>query len=101
VDAIDVKDVAALHIAAMLDPDTKNARLQTWGISTNWNDMLAILRKLRPGKEFLPDFPDHDYVEVTTDQSESIALLKKWANQDGWTSLEDTIADTISDPYFK
>ena len=92
--------MAALHIAAMLDPDTKNARLHTWGISTNWNDMLIILRKLRPERDFLPDFPEHEYVEATTDQSESVALLKKWANQDGWTSLEDTIADTISASYY-
>ncbi|RDW59962.1 hypothetical protein BP6252_13049 [Coleophoma cylindrospora] len=39
---IDVKDVALLHVAAVLDPGLKNARLQAWAESYGWYDVLAI-----------------------------------------------------------
>ena len=98
---IDVKDVALLHVAAVLDPEVKNARLQTWAHNSNWNDLLAILRQLRPQKKFLEDWPETQYLTQSTDESESIALLKKWANQDGWKPLQTTVAETIENPYFQ
>ncbi|KAF4957607.1 hypothetical protein FSARC_11246 [Fusarium sarcochroum] len=98
---VDIEDIATLHVAATLDPEVKNARLQTWGHSTNWNEFLAILRKLRPEKEFMADYPDPYYLTISTDQSESVALLKKWAGQDGWKSLEDSISEGIESPYFQ
>ena len=98
---MDVQDVAILHVAAMLDPDLKNARLQTWGHSTNWNEFLAILRKLCPEKEFIADYPDPYYLTISTDQSESVELVKKWAGQEGWKSLNDSIAEQINSAYFQ
>ncbi|KAL3450422.1 hypothetical protein BJX65DRAFT_305259 [Aspergillus insuetus] len=74
----DVKDVALLHVAATLDPDVKNARLQAWGHSSNWNEILAILCKLRPQKKFVDDYPDPHHLRVSIDQTESVALLNKW-----------------------
>ncbi|KPM41009.1 hypothetical protein AK830_g5538 [Neonectria ditissima] len=98
---VDVKDVALLHVVAILDPEVKNARLQTWGHSSNWNEFLAVLRKLRPQKEFIADYPDPDYLTILADQSDSVALLKKWAGQDGWKPLKDSISDSIENPYFQ
>ncbi|KAJ9621827.1 hypothetical protein H2204_011743 [Knufia peltigerae] len=95
----DVKDVALVHVAAVLDPEVKNARLQTWGRSTHWNDVLGILRKLSPGKLFIDDYPDPYHLKVSVDQSESLALLKKWADKNDWTSLEDSISENINNPY--
>ena len=74
----DVKDIALIHVAAVLDPEVKNARLFSWGHSAHWNDMLAILRELRPQKSFVDDYPDPYHLKVSIDQSESLALLKKW-----------------------
>ncbi len=90
-----MKDVAALHIAAILDPDVKNARLQAWGVNCNWNDVLAIMRKLYPSKKFIDDFPTNVQVSFTTDFSQPLALLKKWEHQDGWKTLEETVADNM------
>ncbi|KAH7137619.1 hypothetical protein EDB81DRAFT_900988, partial [Dactylonectria macrodidyma] len=98
---VDVKDIAMLHVAAILDPEVKNARLQAWGHNHHWNDLLAILRKLRPQKEFIADYPDRFLLTISTDFSDSIALLKKWAGQDGWRSLEGSIAEGIDSSYFK
>ncbi|KAL2849806.1 NAD(P)-binding protein [Aspergillus pseudodeflectus] len=100
----DVKDVALLHVAAALDPEVKNARLQAWGHSANWNEILAILRKLRPQKKFVDDYPDPHHLRVSIDQTESVALLNKWRHRPGkggWTSLEDSIFENIMNPYLE
>ncbi|RYP01730.1 hypothetical protein DL764_006104 [Monosporascus ibericus] len=98
---IDVKDVALLHVACMLDPDAKNLRLQAWGHPANWHDILSILRKLRPQRQFIPDYPNPQYLTISADQSDSLALLKKWAGQHGWKPLESGIADSIENTWFE
>ncbi|KAK3313647.1 putative aldehyde reductase 2 [Apodospora peruviana] len=100
----DVKDVALIHVAAVLDPEVKNARIQSWGHGAHWNDILAILRKLCPHKKFVDDYPDPQYLKVSLDQTEVIELLKKWSdkpNRNGWTSLEDSIFENITNPYLE
>ncbi|KAK0716091.1 putative aldehyde reductase 2 [Lasiosphaeris hirsuta] len=79
----DVKDVALIHVAAVLDPEVKNARLQSWGHSAHWNEILSILRRLRPQKEFVDDYSDPHHLKVSVDQTESVALLKKWSDKPG------------------
>lgn len=92
---IDVKDVALLHVAAVLDPEVKNARLQAWAEYCDWNDVLAIVRRLYPQRTFVNDIPTPIALSMTTDLSQPLALLKKWGNQDGWKSLEETVADNM------
>jgi len=90
-----VKDVAALHVAAVLDPDVKNARLQAWAQYCNWNDVLAVMRKLYPQRHFIDDLPNQTKLSVSTDFSQPLGLLKKWEHQNGWRSLEETVADNM------
>ncbi|KAK3353822.1 putative aldehyde reductase 2, partial [Lasiosphaeria hispida] len=100
----DVKDVALIHVAAVLDPEVKNARLQSWGHSAHWNEILSILRKLRPQKKFVDDYPNPHHLKVSLDQTESVALLKKWSDKpdkNGWTSLEDSVFENITNPYLE
>jgi hypothetical protein len=97
----DVEDIAILHVAVILDPEIKNARLHTWGNLIHWNEFLAILRNLRPQKEFIPDYPDPKYLLLSTDQSLSLALLKKWAGQDGWKPMKDSIAENVESENFQ
>ena len=92
---IDVKDVALLHVAAALDSEVDNARLQAWADYCNWNDVLAIMRKLYPQRTFPDDLPPSIAMSMTSDFSQPLALLKKWGHQDGWTSLEDSVADNM------
>lgn len=100
----DVKDVALIHVAAVLDLEINNARLQSWGHSAHWNEILAILRRLRPEKKFVDDYPNPYHLKVVLDQTGSVALLKKWSNipdRKGWTSLEDSIFENITNPYLE
>jgi hypothetical protein len=89
-----------LHVAALLDPETDQARLQVWGHSSNWNEFLRVLRQLRPDRKFLNDWPATRYLDITTDQSKPLHLLKTWSDQDDWTPLSTSIAETVESPYF-
>ncbi|KAH8903574.1 NAD(P)-binding protein [Coniochaeta sp. PMI_546] len=92
---IDVKDVALLHVAAVLDPDVKNARLQAWAEPFNWNDVLVIMRRLYPDHKFVDDLPGMSELSLTTDFTQQLSLLKKWGGQDGWRTLEQTVEDNL------
>lgn len=92
---MDVKDVAVLHVAAALDPDVNHARLQAWGHRCNGNDILAIMRKHYPQHEFVDDLANQTVLTFSADFSEPLALLKKWANQDGWRPLEQTVVENV------
>lgn len=92
---IDVKDVALLHVAAILDPKINNERLQAWAENCNWNDILAIMRRLYPQRHFIDDLPGQQRLSISTDLTLSLHLLKKWGNQAGWRTLEQTIKDNV------
>ncbi|KAF4968100.1 hypothetical protein FSARC_4461 [Fusarium sarcochroum] len=72
----------------------------TWGHVSKWNEFLAALRQIRQQKEFINEFPDSSYLTIYTDQSDALALLKKWGNQEGWASLGRSISDGVETPYF-
>jgi hypothetical protein len=92
---IDVKDVGLLHVAAILDPDVQNRRLQAWADGCNWNDMLAIMRRLRPEHQFIDDLPGLSLPTLSSDFTLQLALLKKWGGQDGWRTLQQTVEDNV------
>lgn len=94
-----MKDLAAIHVAAVLDPAIKNARLQSWGHAVHWNDVLAVLRECCPQEEFIDNYPNPYHLKVSVDQSEALALLGKWAGKDEWTALEESIAANVTNPY--
>ena len=53
-----VDDSARLHVSALLDPQVENERILAFAYPYNWNDILAILRKLYPDRTFPNDIPD-------------------------------------------
>lgn len=38
---VDVKDMALLHVASVLDPNVRGSRLQSWEFTAGWNDLGA------------------------------------------------------------
>lgn len=80
-------------MAAILDPAVNKQRFHAWGSYFNWNDVLTILRKLYPQRKFVDDLPNLGKLDITTDTTAGLGLMKKWANQDEWRSLESTVAD--------
>ncbi|KAL7926426.1 hypothetical protein ACQKWADRAFT_318342 [Trichoderma austrokoningii] len=92
---VNVKDVAVLHVASILDKDAKEERIQAWAGPFSWNDVLAVFRRLYPGQKFVDDLPESPMITTTADDSVPLRLLKKWAQQDGWKNLEDTIRENL------
>jgi hypothetical protein len=93
--AVDVKDVALLHLAAALDPDVSSERIQAWGRHQTWNEALALLRKLFPNHKFVDDFANPPSYSVTSDLTLPLALLKKWGGQSDWRPIEETYLDNM------
>lgn len=96
--SVDVRDIAVLHVAAALDPSVQNARLYGWDKPFNWNDMLAIFRKLQPDKTFVDDLESHDKLLGTVDASVEKGLVEKWGGRRGWISLEEGVRDALQGP---
>ncbi|KAK0613194.1 hypothetical protein B0T14DRAFT_498746 [Immersiella caudata] len=93
--AVDVRDVALLHVAAALDGEVEGRRIYAWGRPVTWNVVLGVLRKFFPKKQFVePRDPSIGY-HLTADLSFELGLLKKWGGQDDWKPLEETIWDNL------
>ncbi|KAL8724254.1 MAG: hypothetical protein Q9181_006908 [Wetmoreana brouardii] len=91
---VDVQDTARLHVAALIDPDVENQRILAFAHPFNFNDILRILRKLYPSKEFPGDIEGlgHDLSKI--DNRPGVELLKKFGRP-GWVSLEETVKDNV------
>ncbi|KAJ9615281.1 hypothetical protein H2200_001356 [Cladophialophora chaetospira] len=91
---VNVQDTGRVHVGALIFPDVNGERLYDFAYPFNWNDILAIYRKLYPNEEFLDDIPDlgKDLSKVTNGRAEE--LVKRFGRP-GWTNLEDTVRDAV------
>lgn len=87
---VNVADTARLHVAGLLDPECNGKRIFAFAAPFNFNEILAVLRKQNPGKEFIADAPGlgHDICVVPNEEAEG--LLRKWF-QKGFSGLEETV----------
>lgn len=92
---INVKDTARLHVAALLDPGVENERILAFAYPYNWNDILAVLRKIYPDKEFLPDFEEDSRDLGRLDNTRGAELLRAFGRP-GYTGLEESIRENTA-----
>lgn len=93
---INVGDDAKLHVAALIDPACNGQRIFAFAEPFNWNDVLAIFRKLEPSKEFLEDRDlGRSLTEVPNEAAEE--LLRKHYGH-GWTGLEESVRQNLEPP---
>lgn len=75
----------------------KDERIFAFASSFNWNDIIGILRKLRPGNKLIPNPPANDGRDlsdiVLAPRAEQ--LLRDLFGQNSWIGLEESIADGI------
>ncbi|KAJ5431746.1 NAD-dependent epimerase/dehydratase [Penicillium cf. griseofulvum] len=93
----DVIDIARLHTAALLDPNTVSRRLFGFAAPVNLTDMISVIRKLRPDNPLIPDTPideGRDLSEIIP-AKEAEQLLREFYGREGWTSLEESLAQGI------
>jgi nucleoside-diphosphate-sugar epimerase len=91
---VNVRDCAKLHIAALLDPEQSERRLFACAAPYSWNDILCILRKLRPHASMRKDYDQFGRDESVLPNDAAEQLLKKWYGH-GWTGLEETVRQNI------
>jgi hypothetical protein len=91
---VDVVDTARLHVAALLSKDVVNERLFAYAEPWNWNDILDILRKMFPEKQFAADMDlGRDRCKVANQRAEE--LLRTEFGQPGWVSLEESVRRNV------
>ncbi|KAL9613932.1 MAG: hypothetical protein Q9167_001546 [Letrouitia subvulpina] len=92
---INAKDVARLHIAALLLPGVEGERLLGYATPFSQTEILEILRRIEPEKKFQndPEGEGRDLSEV--DNSRSEELVKKLKDGEGWTDLETTVRENV------
>ena len=92
---INVKDVAQLHIAALILPGVEGERLLGYAKPFSQTEIVEILRKVEPAKQF-KDGPEGEGKDVSeVDNARSEELVRKLKNGDGWTSLEETVRQNV------
>ncbi|KAJ5124999.1 uncharacterized protein N7515_008824 [Penicillium bovifimosum] len=91
---VDVGDIARLHAAALLDPNTVSRRLFGFAAPVNLTDIISTVRKLRPESTSIPEPPVDEGrdLSVVLPAKEAERLLKEFCGRDGWTSMEESIA---------
>ncbi|KAL7946727.1 hypothetical protein V8C42DRAFT_364041 [Trichoderma barbatum] len=88
-----VRDVAALHVAAALDPEIKGERFFAWAKPLTINVVLEMLRGMYPDHSFVDDVPDKIMSPITKDDTYALSVLKKWTGREDWISLEETVRE--------
>ncbi|KAI2614880.1 aldehyde reductase [Hypoxylon sp. NC1633] len=93
---VDVRDDAAIHVAALIYPDVKGERLFAFAYPFNWNDIIRSLKDLFPGREFAKEIPNlgTDKSKIANERAEEV--LKRLTGH-GWTSFQDSIGDATKD----
>lgn len=92
---VDVRDVARLHVAALLHPDYTGERIFAYADRFNWNDILGCLRQIRSEKSYAKDgVLGRDRTEVEIQRS--LDLLSEVYGQQDWTNLQDCVKATVN-----
>ncbi|OAX81997.1 hypothetical protein ACJ72_03657 [Emergomyces africanus] len=93
---VNVRDNALVHVAALIYADVRGERLFAFAQPYNWNDILAVMRKLYPDREFIDDLPDlgRDLSKVSSQGAED--LLRRISGR-AWIDFEQTIKEATDD----
>jgi hypothetical protein len=66
-------------------------------LAYTWNKVLAILRKLYPSRKFADEIPGAESSNMGVSTERGVQLLKEGFGRQGWTSLEETVAENVRD----
>lgn len=92
---INSKDLARLFASALLLPGVEGERLLGFAGPFSRTEILAILRKIEPRKQFAEDPEGEGKVLSEVDNKRSEELISKLKGGKGWTSLEETVKENV------
>jgi hypothetical protein len=93
---INVQDTGRLHVAAAVFDHIKDRRIFGFAGRFNWDEILDILRKAAPNKEFPANFSSGSDANEIKPRAEAEQLLRD-LGRPVWVSLEETVLDNVSD----
>lgn len=73
----------------------QNERILAFAYPFNWNDILAVLRKIYPDREFPKDIENEPRDLSRLDNSRGATLLKAFGRS-GFTGLEETVRENTA-----
>ncbi|KAJ6483964.1 hypothetical protein C8R45DRAFT_999818 [Mycena sanguinolenta] len=94
--AVDVRDVASIHLAALLSPSTEGKRIWAAAHRFEINDILAIWREAFPERKFVEDFKFPPQPKITLELAPSEKLLKAFEGR-SWLSLKESVVANVQD----
>ncbi|KKY15405.1 putative aldehyde reductase [Diplodia seriata] len=94
---INIKDMARLHVAALLHPEVKNERIFGFAGTYTMNEFLAFYRKHYPDREFPADIPGVECDLAEIEPAKRAEELLKEMGRPGYETLEDTVLDNVID----
>jgi hypothetical protein len=93
---VDVRDVAAIQVAAMLDETEDRRRLFASAHKFTLNQVLAIWREAFPDRKILDDFSFEKQPDIDIEDDESTALIEAFMGR-GWMSLKESVVANVQD----
>lgn len=95
--SVDVRDVARLHVTALINPTVKSERLFAYVSPFNWSTVLDIFRRIYPDKVFPEDIANEAKdLSVISSRERSVELLKTSGSNE-FISLEESLKATVRD----
>ncbi|ORY90635.1 Nadph-dependent carbonyl reductase from Sporobolomyces Salmonicolor [Leucosporidium creatinivorum] len=90
---VNAEDVALVHLGALTLPSVVSQRVWSVAEPYNWDQVLAIFRKLHPSRTFVEDFQDgHDLSQI--DRSKATEVLRQ-LGREGWRGLSETLEAAV------
>jgi hypothetical protein len=90
----DVRDVAILHVAALLGPDVNHERIVSANERMDPNRILAYWREAYPDRKILPDFDFPPAPKVDIDLTRPKELVQRYAGRP-MISLKQSVVDNV------
>ena len=94
---VDVRDTALLHLVAMVNPKVQHERIFAFAAPYNFNDILGILRKQYPQRNFPQDITGLESDLSIIEPAEEAERLLKEIKGSGWTSLAEAVKENVAD----
>lgn len=91
---VDVRDVAAVHVAAMLGDAVNGQRLFAAPHKFTLNEILQAWREALPGRDVPKDVEFERQPDVNVADEESTELVRAYMGRE-WLSLKETVVANV------
>ncbi|KAF2797416.1 NAD(P)-binding protein [Melanomma pulvis-pyrius CBS 109.77] len=94
---VDPIDTALIHVSALIYSDVASERLFAFAEPFNFNNILAVYRKLFPGRDFPADVEGMGVDKCKVPNQRALEVLGWVKEGRGWTGLEESLAEMVVD----